>query len=123
MHHILAWIQTTYLQLTDWIDLAKDIVFFSGAIVAFKYLKNKNFLDVTQKIKTNLHFRSRIEDDLNNYVYDRYKNGKKDIAIRFVYWKNYPWKLDYDGFSHFLFCRSFDNKSLPFGFIEPLILP
>lgn len=121
----MGWILNTYLEYKNWIELIKDFVFFAGAyvffrsvVLFFKYLKNKRFADVSEQIDKNLGFRKRIESELNDYVYDRYKNGKRDIAIRFVHWKNYPWKLDHDGFSHFLFCRSFDNNSLPFGYID-----
>jgi hypothetical protein len=111
----MDWTLSTYLEYKNWIDLIKDLVFFAGAYVFFKFLKNKKFTDVSEQIDKNLRFRRRIESELNDYVYKMYK---RDIAIRFVHWKNYPWKLDHDGYSHFLFCRSFDNKTLPFGYID-----
>jgi hypothetical protein len=79
----MDWTLSTYLEYKNWIDLIKDLVFFAGAYVFFKFLKNKKFTDVSEQIDKNLRFRRRIESELNDYVYKMYK---RDIAIRFVHW-------------------------------------
>ncbi|WP_036308601.1 hypothetical protein, partial [Methyloglobulus morosus] len=95
-----------YKNNKDWIDLIKDIIFIFGVPLllykSYKYLKDRTLISKTEKIETNLRFRDRIESELQNYVLEKNKNGKKDIGIRFVYWKNYPWQLSDDGYKHFL---------------------
>lgn len=106
-----------YLEYGDWINLAKDAVFFFGAIGIVKYLFNRRFEVKSNEIKDNLKARDNIEDKLNEYVFEKYRNGV-DVAVRCVYWKNYPWNLGDDGYKHLLFVRADDERTLPSGWID-----
>jgi hypothetical protein len=106
-----------YLCSKDWIDLIKDIVFFFGAVTLVKYLWNKKFKDQSQNIENDLAKRKSIEDQLNKYVYEKYKN-KVGIGIRFIYWKNYPNKLNNDAFPYELFIYPRESNVLPSGYIN-----
>ena len=109
---------TFYVCNKDWIDFVKDLVFFAGAVGLIKLLINWNFEKKKQRISENLRFRDEVEDKLQQYVLDKFKNGIKDIGIRLVHWKNYPWKLENDGFKHTLWVRQIDERTMPSGWID-----
>lgn len=107
-----------YQSYKNEIELIKDIVFFCGAWTLFQYIWNKRFTDSSKNIQHNLNKREEIEDKLNEYVYGKHKN-KVDICIRFIHWKNYPYKLENDAYKHLLFMRPTENvKMLPSGYID-----
>lgn len=107
-----------YLDNKDWIELVKDAVFFYGAITIIKYLWNRNYTRKIKEIDNNLRFRERIEKALSDYVIQKHKNGIKGIAIRFVYWKNYPWKFQNDGFPHSLKIEYHNDQILGSSWID-----
>ncbi len=91
-----------YLAHQDEINFIKDLAFLFGAFTLVKYLWNKRFRDQSQAIGYALEKRQSIEENLNEYVYEKHKN-KVGIGIRFIHWKNYPNKLDNDAFAFELF--------------------
>ena len=100
----MDYLLNTYREYKDWIELVKDLVFFAGAYtffhgayLLFGYLRNKKFEATSTSIDNNLKFREKLEPLLQSFIFDAAKNTK-DIAVRFVHWKNYPWKLSNDGF-------------------------
>lgn len=112
-----------YLQHQEWINLIKDITFFAGALtffrgayLFFKYLRNRKFKEKSEDIDKNIKFREQLEPALNEYIFDTAK-GTKDICIRFVHWKNYPWNLDEDGFK-FLLRINYIEKPPHYGWID-----
>lgn len=107
-----------YLSQQNWINLAKDAVFFFGAYKIIAYIWNLNFLAKTGKIEKDLKVRESLEEKLNCYVLEQHKNGIKDIALRFIYWKNYPWKLHDDGYKHCLAINYNGDHVLPSGWID-----
>lgn len=107
-----------YNSYKDWIELIKDLVFFAGAITAFKIIRDRKFSARSKEIDENLSFRKKIEEDLQTYVSERSELKNKDIGIRFVHWKNYPWNLNDDAYKHHLFLRYFDEQTHPYGFID-----
>lgn len=80
------------------LELIKKLLSF------IKTIWNWNFSRQVKLIENNLKFRERVELPLQQYIIENYKNGIKDIGIRFVYWKNYLNHIDVedDGFKHFL---------------------
>lgn len=119
MHKILE----LYQEYSDWINLIKDLAFLAGAITFikaaftfFEYFKNRHFLDTTAIIDRNLNFRSRLEALLEGYIFKKAVDIK-DISIRFIHWKNYPQKLDKDGYKHLLNINYFENKP-HYGWID-----
>jgi hypothetical protein len=100
------------------INLIKDIVYFFGVFTVIKYLWNWNFVRKTEKIESNLNFRERIEAALDDYVIKENKNGIKDIGVRFVHWKNYPWHLQDDGYKHLLKVEYHGNQLLLSSWID-----
>lgn len=112
-----------YLENKQWIDLTKDIVFFAGVVTFFRgsylffqFLKNKKYKDKSQEIDENINFREKLEPILNNYI-SEYGKGYRDICIRFVHWKNYPWKLAKDGYKFFLHINYLE-KTPHYGWID-----
>lgn len=119
MDHILE----LYHQYKEWIELIKDAVFFAGAYAFFhglyvlvKYLRNKKFEAISAAINTNLKFREKLQPSLDDFIFDA-ATGTKDIAIRFVYWKNYPWNLSNDAYKIYLYIKYLD-KTPHYGWID-----
>ena len=100
------------------IDCIQDIAFFCGIFGIIKFIINYNFNKKTSEIQINLEKRKELGQFLTDYVYEKYKNNKKDIAVRFIYWKNYPWKLDDDGYKEHLYYDTNNGVTLPGGFIS-----
>lgn len=114
METILCWYKDNEIL----INFIKDIVYFFGAFTLLKYLWNWNYARKTGQIESNLKFRERIESALEDYVIKTNKNAIRDIGIRFVYWKNYPWHLNDDGYKHLLKIEYHDNLLLNSSWID-----
>jgi len=120
----MDWLLDTYLQYKNWIELVKDVVFFAGSYAffygvykAFIFLGSRQLTDMSAAIEKNLHFRERLEPVLSDFIFDTAKNTK-DIAIRFVHWKNYPFNLQKDGFKHYPFIQYFNDGTVHYGWID-----
>ncbi len=100
-----------YLRYQNYINLAKDIIFFLGAWKIFSYLINKKFQDTCNQINENLALREKIEPQLKEFIQGE---GR---CIRFVHWKNYPWSLAEDGFK-FLLRINYENNKPSYGWID-----
>jgi hypothetical protein len=112
-----------YLEYQNWINLIKDFAFLAGAIAVlrgaylfFQYIKNRGYTEKAEEIDKNINFRERLEPVLNDYIFEKAK-GTKDISIRFVNWKNYPWNLDEDGFK-FLLRINYLEETPHYGWID-----
>jgi hypothetical protein len=114
MEAILYW----YKDNADLINFIKDIVYFFGAYALIRYLWSWNYLRRTSQIELNLKFRERIEPALEAYVIEKNRHGIKDIGIRFVCWKNYPWCLNDDGYKHLLKTEYHNNALLDSSWID-----
>jgi hypothetical protein len=55
-----------YVSCKNYIEFAKDIVYFFGAVGAWKLWKNKKYSDTSDAIQANLAFRKKIEPLLKN---------------------------------------------------------
>ena len=91
--------------------------FFHGAYLFVRYLRNKKYQSVSYAIHENLKFREKIEHDLDPFIRETAKNTK-DVSIRFVHWKNYPWNLDDDGYKFLLRINYIENKKPHYGWID-----
>ena len=121
MKYLLNW----NLAHQNEINLVKDLTFFLGVFGVvwsiwkfFRHLATKEMVLKTDQIKKNLCFRESLDAKLKEYVFEKHKNGVKDIAVRFVHWKNYPWNLEKDGYKHLLFIRQLDERVQPSGWID-----
>lgn len=92
-------------------DIA-SLVVIAGAGPIFFWLKNHSFEKKRKEIRENLVMRDDIRDKLRNHAdgYDR--STPRDMGIRLVYWKNYPWNLDDDGYKQILYYNTNLNKKL-----------
>lgn len=107
-----------YVSHKEWVNLAKDLVFFFGAFKVIVFIWNKNYVSKTLIIEKDLKVREFLEEKLNKYVYEEHRNGIRDIAVRFVYWKNYPWNFKDDGYKHLLHFHDNDGETLPSGYLD-----
>lgn len=106
-----------YLNHKNWIELIKDAVFLSGAFALFRWLWKRRLNETSDQIRKNLEFRERIEPHLDKYVRDKASNDVKDIGIRFIHWKNYPWNVSDDAYKFCLRVNYFESKP-HFGWID-----
>jgi hypothetical protein len=84
-------------------DIVANLIVIIGAVPVIIWLRNRAFESKKKEIKDNLSVRKSIHDKLVEHAngYDRSK--PHDIGIRLVYWKNYPWKLEDDGYKQLLY--------------------
>ena len=89
--------------IKDSIEILKDIAFvisiFPIVIVVRKYLFNKK----KEEIANNLKIRKEIQKKLLEYANGYDRSTPHPIGIRLVHWKNYPWKLEDDGYKQILY--------------------
>lgn len=123
MNEIVNW----YVQHKDLIDLLKDIVFVIGATATFvgfyqliKLLVQRKTLNKRQEMDNDARLYSEVNDKLREYVkgYDLKPNQLRDVGIRLLYIKNYPYKLDNDGFRQELYYYFFTEIHQPSGYIS-----
>ncbi|GBR72733.1 hypothetical protein NO1_0229 [Candidatus Termititenax aidoneus] len=107
-----------YDQIRPWIDIIQTIIYFLGFVWIINWLRNRQFNLKVEEIRRNLQVRGKIGSLLNEYVYEHHKNGNKDIAVLFVYWKNYPWHLENDGYKFHIYWHDSNGITLPSGFIS-----
>lgn len=101
--------------ISIYIKLLADLVVVLGAIPALLWLRKRSFIKKSGEIKDNLLIRKDIKEKLREHAdgYDR--SEPHDIGIRLVYWKNYPWKLDDDGYKQNLYYNTNLDKRCSHG--------
>jgi len=123
MEKVLNW----YTQNKDYIDLSKDIVFVVGAVATFvgfyqfiKFLIERKILNKRQEMDNDARLYREIYSKLKAYVdsYEVTQEKLRDMGIRLLYIKNYPYKLDNDGFRQELFYYVFDAGHKANGYIS-----
>lgn len=92
-----------YSNIKEYIDIIKDIVFIIGVLSAFFAAKNYFFNKKKEEIANNLQIRKDIKEKLLEFVNGYDRSTPRSIGIRLVSWKNYPWKLDNDGYKQILY--------------------
>ena len=121
MDYFMNYLLQFYLSNKDWIDLFRDILFFIGGLSLLrgvskhiKFLRERRLADKTAAIRSDLDFREKLKEPLWEHVKEHCEEGLKDIGIRFVYWKNYPYGsttgADYDGFKEHLSVEYYKDK-------------
>ncbi len=108
----------TYVQYEEWLNLIKDIALLFGFYKFIQFLWEKRFVDKSKQIKSNLEIREELGKKLEKYVHEKFKNGGRDIAVRFIYWKNYPNKIDDDAYKFHLLINDNGKNVLPSGWID-----
>lgn len=100
-----------------WLEFVSYIIVSLGAIKVIFYIYGLRFERKTNNIERDLKIRASLEEKLEKYIIGEHKSGRKDIAIRLVHWKNYPWKLDNDGYPR---CLAIDyyHGDLQCGWID-----
>jgi hypothetical protein len=121
--NVLEW----HAQNKDIIDFVKDIVFAIGAILTFvsvyellKFLARRKTLNKKQEMENDLKLYGDISKKLKEYVdeYDAKPKKLRDIGVRLLYIKNYPYKLDKDGFPQMLYYYFLSEQHKASGYIS-----
>ena len=123
MNEVVNW----YVQHKNYIDLIKDIIFAIGATATFvgfyqlvRFLLQRKMLNKQQEMDNDTRLYAEINDKLREYVegYDLKPDQLRDVGIRLLYMKNYPYNLDNDGFSQGLYYYFFTEIHRPSGYIS-----
>ena len=92
-----------------YIDFIKEVTFVIGLAYGYikflLFLRHRETLNKIQEMKNDLEIYQEIKEKLKLYVNSYNENPKLpgDIGIRLLYIKNYPYKLDDDGYSQMLY--------------------
>lgn len=123
LRDIVKW----YAQHKDYADFIKDITFAIGVIATFygyfkflNFLAQRGVLNKRQEMENDAKLYGEIHDKLKEHV-DSYRASKKnmrDIGIRLLFIKNYPYKLDKDGYSHMLYYYFLSENHQATGYIS-----
>lgn len=91
------------VNLETYTTIIANIIVIAGTVPAIIVARKYFFEKKKKEIQDNLAVRKSIRDKLVEHAdgYDR--SEPHDIGIRLVYWKNYPWKLDDDGYKQLLY--------------------
>ena len=123
MSEIVKW----YIQHKDLIDLVKDIVFFIGATATFisfyqfiKFLIQRKIINKRQEMDNDLRLYNEIHVNLKEFVdsYNAKPNNLRDIGVRLLYIKNYPYKLDNDGYRQMLYYYFMSENHKASGYVS-----
>lgn len=123
MKQVLEW----YIRNKDYIDLVKDVVFMFGAVATFvgfyqfiKLLTQRKVLNKRQEMDNDARLYCEVHGKLKEYVesYGVKPDKLRDIGIRLLYIKNYPYNLDNDGFRQYLYYYFLTEDHNPSGYIS-----
>jgi len=119
----VAW----YVQHQHYIDFIKDIIFAVGVIATFygyfkflRFLTQRKMLNKRQEMENDAKLYSEINDKLKEYVEDFGMTiaNLRDVGIRLLYMRNYPYNLENDGFRFMLYYYFFTEHHKPSGYIS-----
>lgn len=102
-----------YAEHKEYFDFFKDVLFAVGLIATFygyfkflKFLTQRGALNKRQEMENDTKMYNEVQGKLKDFV-DSYKDAssenRRDIGIRLLYIKNYPYKLENDGYSQMLY--------------------
>jgi hypothetical protein len=123
LNNIVQW----HIDHQDYINLFKDLLFAIGVIATFygyfkflKFLARRKTLNKKQEMENDLKLYEAIHKRLKEYVddYDAKPNNLRDIGIRLLYMKNYPYNLDKDGFPEMLYYYFMSEHHKASGYIS-----
>ncbi|MES2631143.1 MAG: hypothetical protein V4611_04240 [Patescibacteria group bacterium] len=98
-----------------YVELLANIIVIIGALPIFFWLRNRSFEKKKKEISDNLAIRKNIKDKLRDHADNYDRRTPHDIGIRLVHWKNYPWKLDDDGYKQNLYYDTNLDKRIDHG--------
>lgn len=84
---------------SSYISYFTNIIIIVGAVWG---KANWNFEKKLKEINNDLTKQNSLKSPLNKYVQEKSESGIKDICIRFIYYKNYPYNLEDDGYKYCL---------------------
>lgn len=96
-------IEFYYNNIKNIIDIIQDIVFIIGIFPIIVFVKNYLFNKKKEEIAGNLQIRKDIKEKLLEHANEYDRSSPKSVGIRLVHWKNYPWKLNNDGYKQILY--------------------
>jgi hypothetical protein len=120
-------IVTWYAQNKLYFDFTKDVLFGIGVTATiygyFKFLKfltQRGTLNKRQEMENDTRTYEEVHKKLKDYVdsYEASLNNQRDIGIRLMYIKNYPYKLENDGFSQMLYYYFMSERHKASGYIS-----
>jgi hypothetical protein len=123
LHKTLNW----YVRHKNAIDFIKDVVFFIGAAATFvgfyqfiKFLAQRKILNKKQEMENDSRLYDEIHEKLKEYVdnYGATLGDLRDMGIRLLYIKNYPYKLEDDGYGHMLYYYFMSEHHKASGYIS-----
>lgn len=98
-----------------------DIITIVGFITAIyaicdiiKYLRTRKMQNKINEMQRDEQTSHTLSRELEKYI----GSGGHDYGVRLVFYKNYPYKLDDDGFRKYLYWYKFSEKHVPSGYIS-----
>lgn len=123
VRRVVGW----YAQHRNYIDFVKDILFAIGVFATFygyfkflKFLTQRKMLNKRQEMENDSRLYNEIHGKLKEYVQDfgATPSNLRDIGIRLLYMKNYPYDLENDGFRFMLYYYFLTEHHQPGGYIS-----
>lgn len=114
---MLEWYINNRILINFTIDLITIIGFITTIYTIFNilhYLKMRKLRNKVDEIRRDEESFDILSHELEGYI----GTGGHDYGVRLVYYKNYPYKLDKDGFRRYLFWYKFSEKHVPDGYIS-----
>lgn len=123
LNSIVQW----HLAHKEYIDLLKDVVFTLGVAATFygyfkflRFLGQRKTLNKRQEMEYDLKLYGEINDKLREHVdsYEAKPGELRDIGVRLLYIKNYPYNLENDGFPQMLYYYFLSDYHKAGGYIS-----
>lgn len=111
-----------------YLDFLKDVLFVFGIVATFygyfkflKFLTQRGSLNKRQEMENDSRMYKEVNVKLKEFV-DSYKDAsqknRRDIGIKLLHIKNYPYKLENDGYSQMLYYYFMSEGHRASGYIS-----
>lgn len=116
-------ITSFYSRHRDYIDFIKEVIYFVALVYGYIrfliFLRHRETLNKIQEMRNDLEIYEDIKKELKEFVDSYEANSKKlrDIGIRLLYIKNYPYKLEKDGYKQMLYYYFLTENHKATGYI------
>ena len=123
LENVVRW----HAQHQDYINFFEDVIFAIGIVATFygffkflKFLTRRNVLHKRQEMENDARLFSEVHKKLKEYVdsYDATQKNPRDIGIRLLFIKNYPYKLEADGFRQELYYYFMSEHHKASGYVS-----
>lgn len=123
LEEVVRW----HTQHQDYINFFKDVIFAIAIVATFygyfkflKFLTRRKVLNKRQEMENDAKLFNEIHKKLKEYVdsYEASQNELRDIGVRLLFIKNYPYKLDADGFRQELYYYFMSEHHKANGYIS-----